>query len=150
MQHIVIVGNGMVGHRLTEELHARDPHLKITVLSEERHVAYDRVQLSHYFDEPRPDLSLTTHAAYQGRGVSWLHGKALSADRAAKTVTTETQTLTYDLLVLAKGLARTDKPLDEAVRDMIAAGVDRMDAIKTVAHERGLSKREVYRIVAEK
>lgn len=103
MQHIVIVGNGMVGHRLTEELHARDPHLKITVLSEERHVAYDRVQLSHYFDEPRPDLSLTTHAAYQGRGVSWLHGKALSADRAAKTVTTETQTLAYDVLVLATG-----------------------------------------------
>ena len=54
------------------------------------------------------------------------------------------------VVLVAKGLARTDKPLDEAVRDMIAAGVDRMDAIKTVAHERGLSKREVYRIVAEK
>ena len=103
MQHIVIVGNGMVGHRLTEDLHARDPQLKITVLSEEKHVAYDRVQLSHYFDEPRPDLSLTTHVAYQGRGVSWLHGKALSVDRAAKTVTTETQTISYDVLVLATG-----------------------------------------------
>lgn len=54
------------------------------------------------------------------------------------------------VILIAKGLARADKPLDEAVRDMIAAGVDRMDAIKTVAHERGLSKREVYRIVAEK
>ncbi|GGR33806.1 hypothetical protein [Deinococcus ruber] len=25
MQHIVIVGKGMVGHRLTEDLHARQP-----------------------------------------------------------------------------------------------------------------------------
>ena len=103
MQHIVIVGNGMVGHRLTEDLHARQPDLKITVLSEEKHVAYNRVQLSHYLDEPRPNLSLTTRTAYQGRGVSWLHGKALSVDRAAKTVTTGTQTIEYDVLVLATG-----------------------------------------------
>ena len=54
------------------------------------------------------------------------------------------------VILVAKGLARADKPIDEAVRDMIAAGVERMDAIKTVAHERRLSKREVYRIVAEK
>ena len=103
MQHIVIVGNGMVGHRLTEDLHARQPGVRITVLSEERRVAYDRVQLSHYFDEPRPDLSLTTHAAYTERGVTWLHGQALSVDRAAKTVTTADRTIGYDVLVLATG-----------------------------------------------
>ncbi|WP_425144990.1 nitrite reductase large subunit NirB [Deinococcus sp.] len=113
-QHIVIVGNGMVGHRLTEDLHARQPHLKITVLSEERHVAYDRVQLSHYFDEPRPDLSLTSHAAYRGRGVSWLHGKALSVDRAAKTVTTADRTLNYDVLVLATGSFPFVPPLEHS------------------------------------
>jgi 16S rRNA (cytidine1402-2'-O)-methyltransferase len=37
--------------------------------------------------------------------------------------------------------------LDEAISNLIAAGIPRMDAIKTVAHERGLSKREVYRLV---
>ena len=40
-----------------------------------------------------------------------------------------------------------DTPLDEAIANLIAAGIPRMDAIKTVARERGLSKREVYRLV---
>jgi len=37
--------------------------------------------------------------------------------------------------------------MDEAIANLIAAGIPRMDAIKTVARERGLSKREVYRLV---
>ena len=35
-------------------------------------------------------------------------------------------------------------PIKEAVRRLISNGVDRMDAIKQVAKERGLAKREVY------
>jgi 16S rRNA (cytidine1402-2'-O)-methyltransferase len=38
-------------------------------------------------------------------------------------------------------------PLGEAIANLIAVGIPRMDAIKTVAHERGLSKREVYKLV---
>ena len=37
-----------------------------------------------------------------------------------------------------------DTPLDAAVEALIRGGVPRMDAIKQVARERGLSKREVY------
>ncbi|MCU1325177.1 MAG: Uroporphyrin-III C/tetrapyrrole (Corrin/Porphyrin) methyltransferase [Bryobacterales bacterium] len=44
----------------------------------------------------------------------------------------------------------TDLPVDEAISLLVAAGIPRMDAIKTVARERGLSKREVYRLVAIK
>jgi 16S rRNA (cytidine1402-2'-O)-methyltransferase len=36
---------------------------------------------------------------------------------------------------------------EEAVEALMAAGVERMEALKTVAKERGLSKRELYRIV---
>ena len=36
---------------------------------------------------------------------------------------------------------------EEAVELLVRAGVDRMDAMKTVARERGLSKRDVYRLV---
>jgi 16S rRNA (cytidine1402-2'-O)-methyltransferase len=43
--------------------------------------------------------------------------------------------------------APDDTPLEEAVENMILAGIERMDAIKTVARQRGLSKREVYRLV---
>jgi 16S rRNA (cytidine1402-2'-O)-methyltransferase len=37
-----------------------------------------------------------------------------------------------------------DTPIEEAFDKLIAAGVERMEAMKTIARERGLSKREVY------
>jgi 16S rRNA (cytidine1402-2'-O)-methyltransferase len=37
--------------------------------------------------------------------------------------------------------------VDDVIAGLVAAGIPRMDAIKTVARERGLSKREVYRLV---
>ncbi|MEO7649811.1 MAG: 16S rRNA (cytidine(1402)-2'-O)-methyltransferase [Bryobacteraceae bacterium] len=40
-----------------------------------------------------------------------------------------------------------DTPLTEAVDELIRAGIGRMDAIKAVARRRGLSKRDVYRVV---
>ena len=49
-------------------------------------------------------------------------------------------------LLIGKGapvIAAT--PVDEAVRELEQKGVSRMDAIKQVARERGLSKREVYK-----
>jgi 16S rRNA (cytidine1402-2'-O)-methyltransferase len=43
-----------------------------------------------------------------------------------------------------------DTPMDAAVEKLIQAGVPRMDALKTVARERGLSKREVYKKLHER
>ena len=42
-----------------------------------------------------------------------------------------------------------DRPLSEAVAELERAGVSRMDAIKQVARDRGLGKRDVYRILSE-
>jgi 16S rRNA (cytidine1402-2'-O)-methyltransferase len=39
-----------------------------------------------------------------------------------------------------------DRPIEEAVESRLAAGMSRMEAMKAVARERGLSKREVYRL----
>jgi nitrite reductase (NADH) large subunit len=51
---LLVIGNGMVGHKLLEELTAKDlPELEITVLCEEPRPAYDRVQLSA-FSPARP------------------------------------------------------------------------------------------------
>ncbi len=49
-------------------------------------------------------------------------------------------------LLIGKGLAAApdDTPLADAVDACVAQGMPRMDAIKTVAHRRGLSKRQVY------
>jgi 16S rRNA (cytidine1402-2'-O)-methyltransferase len=41
-----------------------------------------------------------------------------------------------------------ETPLEEAVESLVRSGTDRMDAMKTVARRRGLSKREVYKLVS--
>lgn len=93
---VVIVGNGMVGHRLVENLRVVGPDaLSITVVSEETRLAYDRVRLSACVDDDAPDLALATPNSYQAQGVKVAWGRAIAVDRAAKTVTvagkTETQ-----------------------------------------------------------
>jgi 16S rRNA (cytidine1402-2'-O)-methyltransferase len=49
-------------------------------------------------------------------------------------------------LVIGKPLppATDDRPVEEAVEAHISQGLSRMDAIKAVARERGVSKREIY------
>ena len=49
------------------------------------------------------------------------------------------------LIGRGSGVADDDTPLDEAVDACVEQGMPRMEAIKAVAHRRGLSKREVYR-----
>jgi len=51
------------------------------------------------------------------------------------------------LIAKASEPAVDDTPVEEAVAALIRSGVERMEAMKTVARQRGLSKREVYRLV---
>jgi 16S rRNA (cytidine1402-2'-O)-methyltransferase len=48
------------------------------------------------------------------------------------------------LIGKANGPAPDDTPVEDAVEKLVEAGTPRMDAIKQVARNRGLSKREVY------
>ncbi|MDT0331939.1 nitrite reductase large subunit NirB [Nocardiopsis lambiniae] len=105
MEELVVIGNGMVGHRLVEALRDRDGagHWHITVVGEEPRTAYDRVALSSYFDgATADDLSL---GDLSGPAVDvHVDERATAIDRATRTVTTSTgRTLTYDRLVLATG-----------------------------------------------
>jgi nitrite reductase (NADH) large subunit len=98
----------MVGQRLVEALRARDAQRRwrVTVLAEEPRRAYDRVNLSSYFDGIAPeDLDLVPDDCY-GTGGYELHlgEAAVAIDRAARTVrTSRGRTLDYDALVLATG-----------------------------------------------
>ncbi len=53
------------------------------------------------------------------------------------------------VLMIAKASepAQDSTSPEEAVALLVGAGVDRMEAMKTVARERGLSKRDVYKLV---
>lgn len=51
------------------------------------------------------------------------------------------------LIAKAAEPAHDDTPPEEAVEALVRAGVNRMDAMKTIARQRGLSKRDVYKLV---
>ncbi|MBT0586032.1 nitrite reductase large subunit NirB [Alteromonas oceanisediminis] len=104
--HIVVVGNGMVGHHFIEQLRQQDTNAKITVLCGESRLAYDRVHLSEYFSGKSADaLALTTPEQYQTLKID-VHTNAWvnHIDVDLKTVSTESGITTqYDKLVLATG-----------------------------------------------
>jgi nitrite reductase (NADH) large subunit len=107
---IVVVGNGMVGHRLVERLVELDPErrLRIVVLGEESHPAYDRVHLSELFSGGSSDsLRIADPAAYRDWGVDLRLGvRASVIERESRVVITrERERIAYDRLVLATGSA---------------------------------------------
>ena len=50
----------------------------------------------------------------------------------------------------AEALAADATPIEAAFDKLLEAGVPRMEAMKTVARERGLSKREVYQKLSQR
>jgi len=105
---LVIVGNGMVGHRFVEAAGERGllDKFQTVVLSEESRLAYDRVNLSKWFEgKTDADLSLVSEGQYEALGVEVVRGDAAtSIDREARIVRLASgRELAYDELVLATG-----------------------------------------------
>jgi nitrite reductase (NADH) large subunit len=107
-RHVVVVGHGMVGHRLVEALRARDTEgsWRVTVLAEEADAAYDRVGLTSYTDSwDREQLALPGNDyAGDDRVRLLLSTRVTEIDRATQSVVTaDGQRHGYDALVLATG-----------------------------------------------
>ncbi|ETW23496.1 nitrite reductase [Mycobacterium gastri 'Wayne'] len=105
---MIVVGHGMVGHRLVEALRARDTSglWRITVLAEEADAAYDRVGLTSYTETwDRGQLALPGNDyAGDDRVRLLLNTRVTEIDRATKSVVTaDGQRHGYDALVLATG-----------------------------------------------
>lgn len=100
---LVVIGNGMVGQRFVDALHARDPEgtWRVTVLAEEGRPAYDRVRLSAYFDGVS-ESELNLHTPLDGVRLR-LGEPATAVDRDRQVVTTAVGEYRYDALVLATG-----------------------------------------------
>ncbi|MFT2720525.1 nitrite reductase large subunit NirB [Deinococcus sp. A31D244] len=135
--HVVIIGSGMVGHRLVEQLRAQASAqaLNITVLSEENRLAYDRVHLSSHLDDPQPDLSLATDASYAAQGVNVVYGRATDVNLETREVTVAGRTLTYDALVFATGSVPFVPPVPgrEAGGCFVYRTLDDLNAIREAA-----------------
>ena len=107
-QRIVVVGNGMVGHKFIDNVVTSEhaSRYQVITFSEEPRLAYDRVQLSKYFSgSSAEDLALTTESYYLDKGVNYvLSDKVVDLDFDNKEVITASgRREAYDQLVLATG-----------------------------------------------
>lgn len=138
MEHIVVVGNGMVGHHLVAQLVERGAHLekRITVIGEERFIAYDRVQLSSLFSgNSHQDLMLSSEEWYKMHGIELMLGSQVTqVERDKKRLVLDGDSVMgYDQLVLATGSYPFVPPIDGKDRDNIFVyrTLDDLSEIKT-------------------
>jgi len=108
-QRLVVVGNGMAGARVVEEVLERGggDQFAITVFGEEPHGNYNRIMLSHVLagEEHEDDIVLNSHDWYADNGVVLRAGVRVErVDTHAKVVHAADGTTTpYDQLVIATG-----------------------------------------------
>src|SRR5262245_10599824 len=107
-QTIVVIGNGMVGHRFCEKLIEFDTthRYRIVTFCEEPRAAYDRVGLTSFFaHRDAEQLMLARLDWYRDSGIELHIGdRAANIDRKKLTVVSEKgQSVRYDHIVLATG-----------------------------------------------
>ncbi|SEQ02630.1 FAD-dependent oxidoreductase [Lentzea albida] len=128
MRRVVVVGYGMAGARLADELRRRDPDVSVTVVGAEPHAAYNRVLLSTVVAGTMTPESTRLHDERWAaeHGVDLRVGcEVLEIDRSARTVELDSGELVpYDALVLATGSTPWVPPAEGLVEDgVLAPGV---------------------------
>jgi nitrite reductase (NADH) large subunit len=107
-ERLVIVGNGMAGTRVLEEMLARAPgRFDITVFGAEPHPAYNRIMLSPVLAGERQFADIVIHPPewYAAHGVDLRLGAAAIAIEPSprRIVTAGGDEISYDKLILATG-----------------------------------------------
>lgn len=131
---LVVVGHGMVGHKVVEVAVARGltAEWDVVVHAEEAVHAYDRVALSTWFDGADLGLTPVEHPAVELR----LSDAVVAVDTQARTVTSANGTVTpYDALVLATGSTPFVPPVPGATGQgrFVYRTVEDLEAIKQYA-----------------
>lgn len=115
-QRLVVIGHGMVAHRLCQNLASDGPseHFDVVVIGEEPHPAYDRIRLS---ESPSPDigtLHLADPAWYANHNIELHTGipvESVSLDDSQVILKGGSQ-IHYDKLVFATGSVPQIPPID--------------------------------------
>ena len=141
-QRIVVVGNGMVGHKFIENLlgHEKSENYEVVTFSEEPRLAYDRVQLSAYFSgSTADDLMLTSESFYEENGVKYiLNDKVTALNTGEKKIVTESgREESYDKLILATGSYPFVPPIPGKEQDhcLVYRTIEDLEAITASAKE---------------
>ena len=119
---LVVIGNGMAGARLVEEVAARDPTaFEITMFGDEPYGNYNRILLSGVLagTHDAQDIFINPLAWYEQTNVTLHAGVRVShIDRAEQRVIGDDGTVAdYDVLVIATGSSAFVPPLDGLVTD---------------------------------
>ncbi|MDQ6840437.1 MAG: nitrite reductase large subunit NirB, partial [Actinomycetota bacterium] len=137
---LIVVGNGMVGHKLLEVLAERGATAEwdIVTFCEEPRLAYDRVGLSSFFSgATAEDLSLVAPGFFDQAGLQVHVGDAVaSIDTAtAEVVSTKGIRIAYDALVMATGSYPFVPPVPgrETAGCFVYRTIDDLEAIATYA-----------------
>ncbi|WP_016933428.1 NAD(P)/FAD-dependent oxidoreductase [Rhodococcus sp. R1101] len=137
----LIVGGGLAGAKLAEELRARDFPGRILLIGAEEHLPYERPPLSKDYFAGRKQLAdFTVHDGdwYRDHRVELLLGTKVTAiDPAAHTVTLpDGSTLRYDKLALATGSTPRTVPIPgaDAERVYVMRTVEDSDALLAAIH----------------
>lgn len=136
--HIVVVGNGMVGHHLVMALRRRLPSARITVLGAEPRPAYDRVHLSELFAGRSPeDLALVGPEVYAEQNIEAHFGVEVTAldPEGHQVSSADGRVFGYDKLVLATGSSPFVPPIDGAEQAgcFVYRTIEDLDAIRSAA-----------------
>ncbi|RSN50149.1 nitrite reductase (NAD(P)H) [Amycolatopsis sp. WAC 04197] len=148
MRKLVVVGHGMVAHRLVEAVRAedKDGQWQVVVLAEEARPAYDRVALTSYVDTWDPASLALDGADYAGDPLVELRlgDPVASVDRERKIVVTEAgHEQPYDTLVLATGSRPFVPPVPghDLPGCFVYRTIEDLDAIREAAQRPGRGRR---------
>jgi nitrite reductase (NADH) large subunit len=139
-KNLVVVGNGMVGHRFLERMVAKgaSQDWNLVTFCEEPRVAYDRVNLSGFFSgKTAADLTLVEPGFYQDNGIHiYIGDRVVAIDRDAKTVTSANGVVIhYEKLVLATGSYPFVPPIpgNDATGTFVYRTIDDLEAMSAYA-----------------
>ncbi|MEG4319473.1 MULTISPECIES: nitrite reductase large subunit NirB [unclassified Microcoleus] len=139
-QNLIVIGNGMVGHKFLELMVGSDAaqHWNLITFCEEPRVAYDRVNLSGFFSgKTAGDLSLVPPGFYQENSIQIHIGdKAVAINREQKTVSSANGLeVPYDKIVLATGSYPFVPPIKgkDAAGTFVYRTIDDLEAMSDYA-----------------
>jgi NAD(P)H-nitrite reductase large subunit len=138
----VIVGSGMGGITLAEELKKKSPDASITVVTSESEVYYSRPLLSHGFsrEDIESKIVLKSFTDLRAQGIEVLESaQAVKIERAEKKLQIETGGITsilaYDILVLATGSSAFIPPPFQSVAPDLHV-INSLEDLKTLRRVR--------------